>query len=189
MDNEFDKPAKGPGFKMSEGDWTCDEEGCGNINYARRTECNRCKAPKPVGKSKVKVGGIQIGKQLAEKSKGLFSADDWQCTTCGNVNWARRSDCNICHAPKFGKIEERTGAGGGFNERGEIEYNDKVESDGEYDDFGRKRRRKSSATTPTTAELSDPLPPAAEEESGEEEDMSRYALDDSDEEEEEGGER
>ena len=27
MDNEFDKPSKGPGFKMSEGDWTCDEEG------------------------------------------------------------------------------------------------------------------------------------------------------------------
>ena len=44
------------------------------------------------------------------------------------------SDCNICHAPKFGKIEERTGAGGGFNERGIVEYNEKVESDDEYDD-------------------------------------------------------
>ena len=29
--------------------------------------------------------------------------------SCGNVNWARRSDCNICHAPKFGTIEPRTG--------------------------------------------------------------------------------
>ena len=44
------------------------------------------------------------------------------------------SDCNICHAPKFGKIEERTGAGGGFNERGKVEYKENVESDGEYDD-------------------------------------------------------
>ena len=44
------------------------------------------------------------------------------------------SDCNICHAPKFGKIEERTGAGGGFNERGIVEYKEKEESDGEYDD-------------------------------------------------------
>ena len=43
-------------------------------------------------------------------------------------------DCNICHAPKFGKIEERTGAGGGFNERGKVEYKENVESDGEYDD-------------------------------------------------------
>jgi len=29
----------------------------------------------------VKKGGVEIGKQLAEKSKGLFSADDWQCKT------------------------------------------------------------------------------------------------------------
>lgn len=28
---------------------------------------------------------------------------------CGNVNWARRNECNVCHSPKFGKIEERTG--------------------------------------------------------------------------------
>jgi len=26
-----------------------------------------------------KMLGIAIGKQAAEKSKGLFSADDWQC--------------------------------------------------------------------------------------------------------------
>ena len=26
-----------------------------------------------------KKGGTEIGKAMAEKSKGLFSADDWQC--------------------------------------------------------------------------------------------------------------
>ena len=26
-----------------------------------------------------KKGGTEIGKSMAEKSKGLFSADDWQC--------------------------------------------------------------------------------------------------------------
>jgi len=184
MEADAEKP-RGPGFKMSDGDWTCEEEGCGNINYARRAECNRCKAIKPLTKSK---GGIEIGKHLAEKSKGLFSAEDWQCATCGNVNWARRGDCNICHAPKFGKIEERTGAGGGFNERGTVEYKEKVESDGEYDDFGRRRKKKKSGASaidsaePLIGDAVDPLAPPLQEESGDEEDMGRYALDDSEEE-------
>ncbi len=35
----------------------------------------------------MKAGGTEIGKTLAEKSRGLFSANDWQCKTyvC-NVN-------------------------------------------------------------------------------------------------------
>lgn len=36
---------------------------------------------KPQMAGKVKLGGFELGKQLAEKSKGLFSADDWQCKT------------------------------------------------------------------------------------------------------------
>lgn len=31
-------------------------------------------------KAKVKKLGMEIGKDAAEKSKGLFSADDWMCT-------------------------------------------------------------------------------------------------------------
>ena len=31
-------------------------------------------------KAKVKKIGMEIGKDLAEKSKGLFSAEDWMCT-------------------------------------------------------------------------------------------------------------
>ena len=42
-----------------------------------------------MGGSKKKTG-IEIGKNAAEKSGGLFSAEDWACTKCFNVNWARR---------------------------------------------------------------------------------------------------
>ena len=28
---------------------------------------------------------------------------------CGNINWARRSTCNVCNAPKIGPEEQRTG--------------------------------------------------------------------------------
>lgn len=53
--------------------------------------------------------GTEIGKAAAEKSRGLFSAEDWQCSKCANVNWARRQTCNMCNAPKFCDVEERTG--------------------------------------------------------------------------------
>jgi hypothetical protein len=33
----------------------------------------------------VKKMGIEIGSALAEKSKGLFSAEDWQCAKVNSV--------------------------------------------------------------------------------------------------------
>ncbi len=50
------------------------------------------------------------------------------------MNWARRTDCNVCNEPKFGTIEPRTGLGGGYNERLGVEYVQREESDDEYDD-------------------------------------------------------
>ncbi|XP_076249100.1 uncharacterized protein LOC143188630 isoform X2 [Calliopsis andreniformis] len=91
---------------------------------------------------KKKKLGQEIGKAAAEKSRGLFSADDWQCSKCGNVNWARRQQCNMCNAPKFGEIEERTGYGGGYNDRGVVEYKERRDEDDEYDEFGRRRKKR-----------------------------------------------
>lgn len=86
---------------------------CKNVNYARRTHCHRCKmerkdARKATAAEKNKLG-TEIGKQAADKSRGLFSAEDWQCSQCANVNWSRRQTCNMCNAPKFTDVEERTG--------------------------------------------------------------------------------
>lgn len=64
-----------------------------------------------VSQSAQMLSCLVSGKVIAEKSHGLFSPDDWQCNKCGNVNWARRSQCNMCNAPKFGEVEERTGLG------------------------------------------------------------------------------
>lgn len=53
---------------------------------------------------------------------------------CSNVNWARRPTCNMCNAPKFVEVEERTGLGGGYNDRGIVEYKQRDDSDNEYDE-------------------------------------------------------
>lgn len=76
------------------------------------------------------------------KYKNYSSADDWQCSKCGNVNWARRQQCNMCNAPKFGEIEERTGYGGGYNDRGVVEYKERRDEDDEYDEFGRRKKKR-----------------------------------------------
>lgn len=141
-------PPPPPSLKSSssnDGDWTCED--CGNVNFARRNNCNRCNKSKAVNLAAIKKRklGTEIGKAAAEKSRGLFSADDWQCNKCGNVNWARRQSCNVCNAPKFGEVEERTGFGGGYNDRGVVEYKEREESDDEYDEFGRRKKRKSQS--------------------------------------------
>lgn len=41
----------------------------------------------------------------------------------------------MCNSPKYGRVEQRTGFGGGYMERDEVvEYVKRDDSDGEYDE-------------------------------------------------------
>ena len=84
------KSSSGHSFRMSDGDWICEDQNCQNINFARRVNCNICGKEKPIDSrlkdkeaDKKRKIGHEIGKAAADKSKGLFSADDWQCGRYG----------------------------------------------------------------------------------------------------------
>ncbi|GLD98585.1 hypothetical protein PINS_up007302 [Pythium insidiosum] len=135
--------AGGRGPALTDGNWACPNPGCANVNFARRTECNRCHTARPEG-----AGASASNSTSAPDARGppgLFKSTDWTCVICGNVNWERRSECNICKSPKPGMPgldEKRDGAGGGFNERQERVASAKTEVDEDgYDDFGMKKKK------------------------------------------------
>lgn len=144
------------GRQIADGDWACPNPGCSNVNFARRNSCNRCQTPRPEGlfgdKTKPR------GEIDTRGPPGLFHPGDWTCNTCGNVNWERRAECNMCKTSKPGTAgpdEKRDGAGGGFNERQERVASAKTEvgEDG-YDDFGiRKKKVKASKAEREAAAL------------------------------------
>ena len=83
----------------------------------------------------------------------------------------------MCNIPKYAKLEERTGYGGGFNERENVEYIEREESDGEYDEFGRKKKKYRGKAVGPASVLKEVEDKESEGEEDEDEDLSKYKLD------------
>lgn len=147
---------------QQDGDWLCPNTSCGNVNFAFRGVCNRCGAARPAGAGGGSGGrgrgrgngagaGAGRGDRAAPGPTGLFGPNDWPCPMCGNINWAKRTKCNICNTNKPGHNEggARVGRGGGYKELDEEELEETKrrrreaeEDDGEmYDEFGNLKKK------------------------------------------------
>ena len=128
------------------------------MNFAFRGACNRCGTARPAGASGISGAGGRGKGRAAQESGGigrpagggLFGPNDWPCPMCGNINWAKRTKCNICNTNKPGHNEGgvRGGRGGGYKELDEEEIEEtrrrrrEAEDDGElYDEFGNLKKK------------------------------------------------
>ncbi|KAK7341349.1 hypothetical protein VNO80_24276 [Phaseolus coccineus] len=145
---------------QQDGDWLCpNTSSCSNVNFAFRGACNRCGTARPAGAAGISgAGGRGKGRAAGQESGGagrpagggLFGPNDWPCPMCGNINWAKRTKCNICNTNKPGHNEGgvRGGRGGGYKELDEEEIEEtrrrrrEAEDDGElYDEFGNLKKK------------------------------------------------
>ncbi|XP_042459052.1 transcription initiation factor TFIID subunit 15-like isoform X1 [Zingiber officinale] len=162
---------------QQDGDWMCPNTSCSNVNFAFRGVCNRCGTARPsgaggtgggAGRGRGRGGGVDAGGRARPVGgpTGLFGPNDWPCPMCGNINWAKRTKCNICNTNKPGHNEGgvRGGRAGGYKELDEEEIEETKrrrreaeEDDGEmYDEFGNLKKKFRAKTQ--QAEAGQPAP-------------------------------
>ncbi len=110
-------------------DWDC--PACNNSNFARRTVCNRCEAPRPGGgqgtrqqprfndRSSRGRGGRDGRRERRNDRSGTFNDNDWDCPACNNSNFSFRQSCNRCDAPRPGGRSNNSRPQGDRNRRGD----------------------------------------------------------------------
>lgn len=90
-----------------DGNWSC--PACRNVNYAMREACNRCGEPKPPEEDLLLEKLAAAPQPAARRPSGAPVAGvdgNWECRSCGNVNYAMREACNRCGVPKPPEEEE-----------------------------------------------------------------------------------
>jgi hypothetical protein len=83
-------------------DWNCDV--CGQSNFASRAYCRSCNAPNPnpvAARGGYDRGGRERREYAPREQREYVAKEgDWTCRECGDVNYAFRTECRKCRAPK-----------------------------------------------------------------------------------------
>lgn len=87
---------------MQAGSWQC--RLCGNMNFPHRDACNRCHTSR--ADCEAEPEGDAFGEEPApahseRQPRPVAGVNgNWGCNLCGNVNFANRTACNRCGAPR-----------------------------------------------------------------------------------------
>jgi hypothetical protein len=87
----------GGGAARRGGDWDCPN--CGDIVYSTRNECRKCKTSKPDHLGPI-VNNPNFSKPMNGGLGPSRRAGDWDCTGCGDVQYASRTECRKCRTAK-----------------------------------------------------------------------------------------
>eukprot|EP00462_Mataza_sp_D1_P001083 CAMPEP_0175092676 /NCGR_PEP_ID=MMETSP0086_2-20121207/2591_1 /TAXON_ID=136419 /ORGANISM="Unknown Unknown, Strain D1" /LENGTH=346 /DNA_ID=CAMNT_0016365557 /DNA_START=94 /DNA_END=1133 /DNA_ORIENTATION=+ len=88
-------PAPGMPGGRRPGDWDCPQ--CGDVVYASRNECRKCRTARPG------QGGYGLGGKKIIPNNGLGAsrrAGDWDCPKCGDVQYAQQDGVQEVQGPQ-----------------------------------------------------------------------------------------
>lgn len=88
-----------PNFKP--GDWLCSS--CNNHVFAKHPACPKCGATKPEGAEAASMATMGMGGGGVQFLSGTGftpKPGDWECPSCGDLQFARNMACRKCNAPR-----------------------------------------------------------------------------------------
>jgi len=91
------------GQMTRDGDWNCPN--CGDLQFARNQACRKCNTPNPTGGG---GGGVRTFNAGGGGGRGLgpgvsgqdMRPGDWNCPSCGDLQFARNAACRRCGEAK-----------------------------------------------------------------------------------------
>merc|ERR1740117_1675190 len=107
------------GENMKPGDWYC--PGCNDLQFAKNAQCRKCATPNPDPEAS-QAAAMASGNYRAGDSRGKGGGKsnnqepkpgDWHCTGCGDLQFARNTECRKCGTPNMSGGKGGGGMGGG----------------------------------------------------------------------------
>mmetsp|Transcript_9403 Transcript_9403/g.15180 ORF Transcript_9403/g.15180 Transcript_9403/m.15180 type:complete len:384 (+) Transcript_9403:53-1204(+) len=86
------------------GDWIC--ESCGDLQFARNTECRKCGAAPPGSGGREERVFEKVESFSGGGGRSTMRPGDWECAKCGDHVFARNASCRKCGAAKPDEREE-----------------------------------------------------------------------------------